>query len=116
VIWPPLAFVGIGRYDDPTQRISTLYASVQRRTAFLETLDGYRPNLSLLAQLDEDPAQLGWLPSVKTPDAPVLGVIPDPYFDRLIAEFKVSSLGSVGWTFVHPKRPRHYVSRLRSKS
>jgi hypothetical protein len=89
VIWPPLAFVGIGRYDDPTQRISTLYASVQRRTAFLETLDGYRPNLSLLAQLDEDPAQLGWLPSVKTPDAPVLGVIPDPYFDRLIAEFKV---------------------------
>ena len=87
LIWPPLAFVGMGRYDDPTQRKSTLYASVERRTAYLETLDGYQPNLSLLARLDEDPAQFGWLPPAKTPDAPELGVIPKPYFDRLIAEF-----------------------------
>jgi hypothetical protein len=79
----------MGRYDDPTQRISTLYASVQRRTAFLETLDGYRPNLSLLAQLDEDPDQFGWLPSENPSAVPVLGVIPDPYFDRLIEEFRV---------------------------
>ena len=89
LIWPPLPFVGMGRYDDPTQRVSTLYASVQRRTAFLETLDGFRPNLSLLARFDEDPAQFGWLASVGSPEAPVLGVIPEPFFDRLIATFTV---------------------------
>jgi hypothetical protein len=79
----------MGRYDDPTQRVSTLYASVQRRTAFLETLDAFRPSLSLLARLDDDPAQFGWLASGKTPETPMLGVIPEPYFDRLIAAFTV---------------------------
>jgi hypothetical protein len=81
----------MGRYDDPSQRVSTLYASVERRTAFLETLDGFRPSLSLLARIDEDPFQLGWLASAGILEAPLLGVIPEPYFDRLIAEFKVES-------------------------
>lgn len=91
--WPPLAFTGIGRFDDPDLTVSTLYASVERRTAFFETLDSFRPNLSLLAHLDEDPEEFGWRSSQRTalsdPFSGVRGVIPEPFFDRLIAEFQV---------------------------
>lgn len=89
LIWPPTAFVGLGRFDDSQQRVSTLYAAIERRTAFLETLDSYRPNLALLARIDEDPSRLGWIASIDSPGAPVLGVVPDAYFERLIAEFDV---------------------------
>lgn len=89
--WPPLAFVGMGRYDDPSQHVSTLYASVERRAAFLETLDGFRPSLSLLTRIDEDPSQLGWLGSAESSEQSVFGMIPEPYFDRLIAKFKVEA-------------------------
>ncbi len=91
--WPPRAFVGMGRYDAPNQAVSTLYASIERRTAFLETLDAFRPDLSLLAQIDELPNELGWRTSQRPAFGKgmptVRGVIPEPFFDRLIAEFQV---------------------------
>lgn len=49
--WPPIQFSGYGRYDDPLKRTSTLYAAVERRAVFLETLDAFRPAPSLLAHL-----------------------------------------------------------------
>lgn len=88
--WPPLAFTGLGRYDDPNLTVSTLYASVDRRTAFLETLDAFRPNLSLLAQIGEDPGRFGWQASPDTSGPAVRGTIPEPYFGRLIAEFQIA--------------------------
>jgi hypothetical protein len=70
--------------------VSTLYASVDRRTAFIETLDAFRPNLSLLARIGEDPGQFGWQASSDMSGRGIRGVIPAPYFDRLIAEFRVA--------------------------
>lgn len=87
--WPPLAFTGLGRYDDPNQVVSTLYASLDRRTAFLETLDAFRPSLSLLARVEEDPARFGWRIAHEISSPSVRGVVPKPYFDRMIAEFQV---------------------------
>lgn len=88
--WPPLAFTGLGRYDDPDLNVSTLYASLDRRTAFFETLDAFRPNLSLLARIGEDPVWLGWQAPADAHGSGVRGTVPEPYFDRLIAEFHVA--------------------------
>jgi hypothetical protein len=44
--------VGTGRFDDPAGEFRVLYATAQRRTAFLETLARFRPSLEVLAALE----------------------------------------------------------------
>jgi hypothetical protein len=80
LVWPPLQFTGHGRYDDPAGRLSTLYAAVERRAVFLETLDAFRPAPALLALL------LGH------PDAQA-GIIAPDYFRRLVVRFRVAPGG-----------------------
>jgi len=50
--WPPWDYVGTGRFDDPAGEFRVLYATVQRRTGFLETLARFRPSLEVLAALE----------------------------------------------------------------
>jgi hypothetical protein len=49
--WPPREYAGSGRFDDPAGEFRVLYATVQRRTAFLETLARFRPSLAVLKAL-----------------------------------------------------------------
>jgi RES domain len=49
--WPPWEYVGSGRFDDPAGEFRVLYATVQRRTAFFETLARFRPSLDVLGAL-----------------------------------------------------------------
>ena len=56
------------RFDDPTGYYRVLYASSQRLSCFIETLARFRPDLSLLAELDgiageDDYVPLGHVPS-----------------------------------------------------
>ncbi len=47
--WPPRAYIGSERFDDPRRRFRTLYAAEQRRACFVETLAQYRADLQQLA-------------------------------------------------------------------
>jgi RES domain-containing protein len=49
--WPPWEYVGSGRFDDPAGEFRVLYATVDRRTAFLETLAHFRLSRDVLAAL-----------------------------------------------------------------
>lgn len=49
--WPPWEYVGSGRFDDPAGKFRVLYATAQRRAAFLETLAHFRTSLDVLAAL-----------------------------------------------------------------
>lgn len=61
--WPPWDQIGDGRFDDPQREFRVLYAAVQRRGAFIETLARVRPSLEYLAVAkavtggDEPPAR-----------------------------------------------------------
>ena len=84
--FPPLAFCGTGRYDDPLRQRSVLYAAVDRRAAFLETLDAYRADLTALA--DRDAALT---PKSGAPGQPVRTIIPARFFSRQIVRFSVGA-------------------------
>jgi hypothetical protein len=49
--WPPWEYVGSGRFDDAAGEFRMLYATVQRRAGFVETLARFRPSLGALAAL-----------------------------------------------------------------
>ncbi|MDO8442703.1 MAG: RES domain-containing protein, partial [bacterium] len=49
--WPPLQYVGSGRFDDPVRRFCTLYAAEQRLGCFVESLARYRPSPRALVEL-----------------------------------------------------------------
>ena len=56
--WPDWAYAGPdgtfgNRYDDPEASYRVLYASSQRVGTFLETLARFRPDLEVLAELEE---------------------------------------------------------------
>lgn len=74
--WPPPAYRGRGRFDDPENEFGVIYAAATRRCCFLETLDTFRPDRALLQRL------LAMGPSSFTPQS---GLVPDSYFDRLLA-------------------------------
>jgi RES domain len=78
--WPPPAFRGAGRFDDPENEFGVIYAAPERRACFLETLDAYRPDRALLQRL----LAMG-------PDAfiPQSGLIPDAYFDKRIGHLRL---------------------------
>lgn len=83
--FPPIAFSGTGRYDDPKRRRSTLYAAIDRRAAFLETLDVFRPDL---AALTDRSTRLG---SPQSPSPQVaLQPIPAWFMQRHLARFGVA--------------------------
>jgi hypothetical protein len=50
--WPPWEYAGSGRFDDPAGEFRVLYATVQRRAAFVEILARFRPSLEALAALE----------------------------------------------------------------
>ncbi len=80
--WPPAAFRGEGRFDDPENEFGVLYAAPERRACFLETLDAFRPDRALLQRL----LAMG-------PDAfiPQSGLIPDAYSDKLIGHLRLDA-------------------------
>ena len=78
--WPPPAYRGRGRFDDPENEVGVIYAATTRRCCFLETLDTFRPDRALLQRL------LAMGPSAFTPQS---GLIPDSYFDRLLAPLRL---------------------------
>lgn len=50
--WSPWDQIGDGRFDDPQGEFRVLYAAVQRRGAFIETLARIRPSLEYLATVN----------------------------------------------------------------
>ena len=80
---PPRAFIGGGRYDDPRREFVVLYAAQERRAAFIETLDAFRPAIADLATIEQALAPAG--------DSRAAAIIPQSYFDRLIGIFRLSS-------------------------
>jgi hypothetical protein len=49
--WPDRRYIGGGRFDDPRSVFRVLYLAEQRVGCFVEVLDGFRPDIQLLAQL-----------------------------------------------------------------
>lgn len=86
LVFPPVAFCGAGRYDDPQQRTSVLYAAVDRRAAFLETLDAFRLDLQALADRN---AAFG--SGSESQGQSIRAAIPARFFTRRIARFSVGS-------------------------
>jgi len=83
--FPPIAFSGTGRFDDVHGRKATLYAVVERRAAFLETLDVFRPDLLAIADRNAH------LAVTDTPSSkPVRQPIPDRFMRRLLVRFGVA--------------------------
>lgn len=82
--FPPIAFCGTGRYDDPRGERSVLYAAVDRRAAFMETLDGYRADLLSIADRDK-----ALIPEGDVLITPHRTTIPTRFFSRHIVRFSV---------------------------
>ena len=109
--WPPVQFVGYGRYDDPEGIVSTLYAAVTRRTVFLETLDKFRVNPLLLALLADEfgtdaSAISGDINAVET----TLGTIAPDYFNKLIVRFRIAS--GRRWLDVRAPETQEHLRRI----
>src|SRR5262245_49875077 len=82
--WPPRVFVGGGRFDHPRGEFLVLYAAVQRRGVFLETLDSFRPAIADLIAAESLP------PGDPDDLLPGTSAIPDSYFGKLIGQFRVA--------------------------
>jgi hypothetical protein len=57
------------RFDDPTGYYRVLYASSRRLSCFLETLARFRPDLTLLAELQEIEGENDFFPLTQIPKA-----------------------------------------------
>jgi RES domain len=55
------------RFDDPTGYYRVLYASSQRLSCFVETLARFRPDLTLLAELEEIAGENDYVPLGQVP-------------------------------------------------
>lgn len=75
--------MGSGRFDDPAGEFRVLYATVQRRTAFLETLARFRPSLDVLSALQavENTNEL-----IPTPQIPA-----DWYHTRAVGQLRLTT-------------------------
>ncbi len=71
--WPPLKYVGSGRFDDPMRAFRTLYASEQRLGCFVESLARYRPSPRALVELRK---------VTGAPDPSLLPVVPSDWWVR----------------------------------
>jgi hypothetical protein len=83
--FPPAGSRGIGRFTDPEGRKATLLAAVERRAAFLEALQVFRPDLAAIAERD---AHLGSV--TLEADVPAVPAIPDRFMQRLLVAFTVA--------------------------
>jgi hypothetical protein len=99
--FPPLAYAGSGRYDDPLRRRATLYAAIERRAAFMETLDVFRPDLAALAARDEQIRAQGGPTQSFEPTS-----IPARYFQRHLVRFGVAD----GQQWLDVRSPETHVT------
>jgi hypothetical protein len=81
------------RFDDPTGYYRVLYASSQRLSCFVETLARFRPDLTLLAELQEIAGEDDYLP---------LGQVPREWCDKrvmgtCIAQGSYADIYAVHW-------------------
>lgn len=86
--WPPANVTG--RYSDLAGEFRVLYAASERRAAFLETLQSFRPALDTLARL----RQSSKLAEIDFPQSAV-GQIPPSYFEKRIAAFRLASASRI---------------------
>ncbi len=63
------------RFDDPQGNYRVLYAATQRVSCFIETLARFRPDLSLIAELQEIAGEDDYVP---------LGTVPSDWCDRRV--------------------------------
>ncbi len=85
--FPPRMFAGGGRYDHPDAAFLTLYAAEQRRGAFVETLDAFRPSIAALAATRT-------LSRGDTDDRdPIAGIIPETYLRKLMIRLRILAGG-----------------------
>lgn len=105
--WPDCAYAGPdgtfgNRYDDPEASYRVLYASSQRMAAFLETLARFRPDLAVLAELeqidgdDEPPAGVPrtWLDGRRIGEAALQGRFVDVGDARALATLRAALAAS----------------------
>jgi hypothetical protein len=101
--WPDWSYAGPdgtfgNRYDDPEASYRVLYASAQRVGAFVETLARFRPDLEVLAELeeiegdDEPPAGVprAWLRTRMVGEATVQGRFADVGDARTLATLRIA--------------------------
>lgn len=105
--WPDWAYAGPdgtfgNRYDDPAASYRVLYASSQRIGAFVETLARFRPDLEVLAELeqidcdDEPPARVPrvWLDNRLIGEATLQGRFVDIGDARTLATVRTALAAS----------------------
>jgi RES domain len=56
--FPPLEYVGDGRFDDPEGEYRVIYASVSSVGAYVETLQDFRPPLNLVSKIRDLPGMV----------------------------------------------------------
>jgi hypothetical protein len=100
--FPPRAFLGGGRYDHPDAEFITLYAAEQRRGAFMETLEAFRPSIADLA------VARALSPGDADDVAPMAGVIPTSYFRKMLIHLHVPA---GGWWLDHRVPATHQALR-----
>lgn len=81
--FPPLEFQGGGRFDDPRREFRVLYATEQRRGAFVETLVSFVPDLELVARAQE------LHPTDRGAAMPALGQVPSEYFQKRLCRIRL---------------------------
>jgi RES domain len=106
-LWPDWSYAGPdgtfgNRYDDPEASFRVLYGSSQRIGAFLETLARFRPDLEVLAELeqiegeDESPPGVprAWLDTRRIGEATVQGRFADIGDARSLATLRTALAAS----------------------
>ena len=81
------------RFDDPEGYYRVLYAASQRLACFMETLARYRPDLELIAELDEIEGPNDFLP---------LGTVPRDWLEKRLmgsaaVEGQFADIYAAGW-------------------
>ncbi len=86
-VWPPWTYCRrANRWDDPTDTYRVLYASTERRAAFLETLARFRP----------DPAVVAGLAGISGPDE---GALPPGHVPSSWVAARMIGTATVGGRF-----------------
>ena len=104
LVFPPAEKLGRGRFDDPKRRLSVLYATANRRTAFMETIDQFRLDVAGVAELE---ARIG--NSLDPGARKSMGLVPSSYFHRRMARFRLQ--GSYRWLDVRSPETHALVLR-----
>lgn len=79
--WPAPELRGGGRFDDSAGDFGVLYTAPSKRACFLETLDVYRPDSTLLKRLAVMGAERA---------TPRSGLIPEAFFARILGVLRLA--------------------------